>query len=186
MNELRVVGIAGSLRERSYNRALLRAAIERAPESMRVETFDLRPVPMYNADVEAEGDPEPVEALKTSIRGADLVVLVTPEYNGLTTGAMKNAIDWASRPPRPQAWDGKPVVLMGATPGRLATLGAQESVRVALGKLNAIVMPQPRILISGAGSLFDDDVRLVDEDTLERLDKFMVAAAEWAHQFRAG
>lgn len=184
MNELRAVGIAGSLRERSYNRALLRAAIERAQESMRFETFDLRPVPMYNGDVEAEGDPEPVAALKSAVRGADLVVLVTPEYNGLTTGAMKNAIDWASRPPRPQAWDGKPVVVMGATPGRLATVGAQQSVRISLGKLNARVMPQPGVLISGAASLFDDDLRLVDEDTIARLDKFMVAASEWAQLFR--
>jgi len=184
MSELRVVGIAGSLREGSFNRALLRAAIERAPDSMRVEAFDLKPVPMYDGDVEAEGDPETVAALKTAVREADLVILVTPEYNGSTTGPLKNAIDWASRPPRPHAWDRKPVVVMGATPGRLSTVGAQEAVRVSLGKLNALVMPQPRLMIAGAGPLFDDELRLVDAETIDRLDKFMVAAAEWANLFR--
>jgi len=184
MTELRALGIAGSLREKSFNRALLRAAIERAPDGMGFETFDLRPLPLYDRDLETEGDPEPVTALKAAVHRADLVVLATPEYNGGTTGALKNAIDWASRPPRPQAWDGKPVVVMGATTGRLATLAAQEWLRESLAKLNARVMPQPRIQISGAAELFDEEPRLVDEAMIERLDKFMVAAAEWARLFR--
>jgi len=184
MSELRALGIAGSLREKSYNRALLRAAIERAPEGVRFETFDLRPLPLYDRDVEDEGDPEPVVALKEAVRSADLVLLAAPEYNGGMTGALKNAIDWASRPPRPQAWDGKPVAVMGATTGRLSTVAAQDSVRTSLGKLNAVVMPQPRVLISRAAELFDDEPRLVDEGTLERLDSFMLAAAEWARLFQ--
>src|ERR1700738_3936359 len=96
---VRVVGLAGSLRQGSYNRALLRAAQERAPQGMTIEIFDLLTVPLYNGDVEAGGDPVGVAAMKAAIRAADSVLFVTPEYNHGVPGVMKNAVDWASRPP---------------------------------------------------------------------------------------
>src|SRR5947207_14536285 len=115
---VRVCGIAGSLRKASYNRALLRAAVELAPEAVQITVFDrLRDVPLYDADVEAEGDPEPVVALKTAIRQADALLIATPEYNYGVPGVLKNAVDWASRPPGSSVLEGKPAALMGATPG---------------------------------------------------------------------
>ena len=106
---MRVFGLAGSLRKGSYNRALLRAAVRLAPEELQILVFDrLREIPPYNADVEAEGDPEPVAALKAAIRAADALLVVTPEYNYGVPGVLKNAIDWASRPPGHSVLDGKP------------------------------------------------------------------------------
>ena len=182
--ELRALAFAGSLRARSYNRALLKAAIDRAPSGLRIDTFDLSPLPLYHGDVEAAGDPEPVTALKTAIRAADLVLIVTPEYNQSLPAVTKNAIDWGSRPPKPQAWDGKPVAILGASPGRLGTVGAQRHLRETLAGVNAYVMPQPRIQLPAAAELFDDDLTLVDEAAGERLERFMAAAVAWARRFR--
>lgn len=180
---VRGIGMAGSLRKMSYNRALLRAAIELSPEELELERHELADLPFYHGDVEAEGDPEPVRALKTAIREADLIVIATPEYNQGLPAVTKNAVDWGSRPPKPQAWEGKPVAIMGATPGRLGTVSAQRLLRESLSANNARVMPQPRMLVGGAGSLFDDERKLVDEGTRERLRKFMAAAADWARLF---
>jgi chromate reductase len=179
-----VLAIAGSCRRRSFNRALLRAAIARAPEGVETREFDPSRLPFYDGDVEAGGDPDEVAEFKAAVHAADLVLLVTPEYNGGLPAVLKNAVDWGSRPPRPQAWDGKPVAIMGATPGRLGTALAQRSLRESLAGLNAHVMPQPRILLSGAGKRFDEDLRLADAGTAERLDRYMAAVAEWAERFR--
>src|SRR5205814_8833807 len=122
-------GIAGSLRTGSYNRALLRAAQELAPAGLELLTFDLAPIPLYDGDVEAQGDPEPVGALKTAIRDADALLIVTPEYNYGVPGVLKNAIDWASRPPGQSPLNGKPAALMGATPGMTGTARAQLQIR---------------------------------------------------------
>lgn len=182
--KISTLAMAGSLRAKSFNRALLRAAVERAPAELEIEEFDLALVPLYHGDVEAEGDPDPVAALKSALHAADLVLLVTPEYNGGLPAVMKNAVDWGSRPPRPQAWDGKPVAIMGATPGRAGTVLAQRALRESLSQLGAYVMPQPRVLLAGASKVFDGDLRLTDDATAERLDKFMAATAEWARTFR--
>ena len=181
---LSVLAIAGSCRRRSFNRALLRAAIARAPDGVEIREFDPSRLPFYDGDVETAGDPDVVAEFKAAVHAADLVLLVTPEYNGGLPAVLKNAVDWGSRPPRPQAWDAKPVAIMGATPGRLGTALAQRSLRESLAGLNAHVMPQPRVLLAGAGKLFDEDLRLTDTGTAERLDKFMSAAAEWAERFR--
>jgi len=180
---IRALAMAGSLRAASFNRALLRTIVERAPEGMEIEELDLSTLPLYHGDLEAQGDPAPVAELKRAVHAADLVFLVTPEYNGGLPPVMKNAIDWGSRPPRPQAWEGTPIAILGATPGRGGTAGAQRVLRETLSQLSAYVMPQPRMLVADAGALFDEDLRLTDEATLARLDKFMVAAAEWARVF---
>ncbi|MBU1878089.1 MAG: NAD(P)H-dependent oxidoreductase, partial [Chloroflexi bacterium] len=112
---LQVLGIAGSLRQGSYNRALLRAAQELAPAGMTITVLDLAPIPLYNADVQALGDPAPVVALKTAIRLADALLIATPEYNYSIPGVLKNAIDWASRPPAESPLRGKPLGIMGAS-----------------------------------------------------------------------
>jgi chromate reductase len=162
---------------------LLQAAVELAPEGMGVDTFDLADIPLYNADVEAEGDPSAVTALKQAVREADLVIIATPEYNQSVPAVTMNAIDWASRPPRPQAWDGKPVAVMGTSPGRLGTVSSQRALREVLAATAACVMPQPRMIVSGASGLFAEGV-LVDAKTRERLEQFMSRAADWAARFQ--
>src|SRR4051812_13513323 len=111
---IRVLGFAGSLRRESYNRALLRAAAGLAPDGMEIAAFDLADVPLYNGDVEALGDPDPVKRFKQAIGNADGVLMVTPEYNHGVPGVMKNAVDWASRPPGKAVLQHKPVGILGA------------------------------------------------------------------------
>jgi chromate reductase len=157
-----ILGIAGSLREASYNRALLRAARELLPEGIELEELDLRGLPFYDGDVEAAGDPEPVAALKDAIRGADALLIATPEYNRGIPGVLKNAVDWASRPPLASPLAGKPVAIMGASTGRGGTARAQEQLRAALEFSRANVVEQPELLVPEAFMRFDDHGELVD------------------------
>ena len=118
---IRVLGFAGSLRKASFNAGLLRAAQEMLPDGMALEVFDLLPIPLYNADVEAHGFPEAVTRFRERIAAADALLIATPEYNYSIPGVLKNAIDWASRPPGNTPLDGKTVALMGASPGMMGT-----------------------------------------------------------------
>jgi chromate reductase len=176
---VKVAGFAGSLRQGSFNRALLRAAIELAPERMAIETLDIADIPLYNADVEAQGDPEPVAAFKRAIGAADGLLIATPEYNLGVPGVTKNVIDWASRPPRNSVLDGKPVAVMGATAGMGGTARGQSQLRQAFVFTNSYAMPQPEVLVRRASDLFDADGRLTDESTREHLVKFLNAFADW-------
>jgi chromate reductase len=182
----RVLGVAGSLRQASFNRALLRAAVELAPPAMTLEVFDLTPVPLYNGDVEAAGDPAPVAALKQAIRDADAVLMVTPEYNHGVPGVMKNAIDWASRPPQGAALDRKPVGLIGASPGMTGSARGQSQLRQAFEFTNSYCMPQPEILVFRAHEKFDASGRLTDEPTRKFLGAYLEAFLAWTLRFRAG
>jgi chromate reductase len=134
---LKVLAFAGSLRQGSYNRALLRAAQAFAPEGMVIDIFDLAPVPLYNGDVEAEGDPPGVAAFKDAIRAADAVLMVTPEYNHGVPGVMKNAVDWASRPPRDAPLAAKAVGIIGASPGMTGSARGQSQLRQAFEFTNS-------------------------------------------------
>jgi len=183
MKELRVLAFAGSLRKDSYNRALLRAAQELAPEDMRIDIFDLIDVPLYNGDVEAEGDPEGVARLKQAIRAADGVLMATPEYNHGVPGVMKNAVDWASRPPRGAPLGGKPVAILGASPGMTGSARGQSQLRQAFEFTNSYAMPQPEILIFRAHEKFDAVGRLIDESTRRHLATFLLAFAAWIRLF---
>jgi chromate reductase len=166
---MRLLGIAGSLRERSYNRALLRAAAELAPPGVVLEQHDLRSLPFYDGDLEAAGDPEPVTELKNAIRRADGLVIATPEYNRGIAGGLKNAIDWASRPALASPLAGKPVAIMGASTGRSGTARAQQQLRDALGFPRAVVLEEPEVLVPEAYLHFDEHGELVDEETRERI-----------------
>jgi chromate reductase len=176
---IRVLGFAGSLRKGSYNRALLRAAQEVAPENMEIDIFDLLEVPLYNGDVEANGDPEGVARFKQAIRDADGVLMVTPEYNHGVPGVMKNAVDWASRPPRGAALDRKPVAIMGASPGITGSARGQSQLRQAFEFTNSYAMPQPEFLLFKAHEKFDEEGRLTDEVTRRFLGQFLTAFAAW-------
>ena len=128
----KIVGIAGSLRRASWNRGLLRAAVEGRPDGIEIVTLDLDLVPPYNQDVEDGGDPSSVIALKDVIRLADALLIATPEYNNGMPGVLKNAIDWASRPAAASVLRDKPVVVMGVSPGAGAAARAQQQVRDAV------------------------------------------------------
>ena len=177
--KLKVLGIAGSLRAGSFNRALLRAAQELAPAGMEITAFDLAPIPLYNGDVEAKGDPVPVAALKTAIREADALLFVTPEYNFGVPGVMKNAVDWASRPPRGSALQGKPAGIMGATPGMGGTARSQMQLRQAFVFTQTLAMLSPEVLVARAQEKFDASGRLTDEKTRQFVGQFLQALAEW-------
>ena len=166
---LRVLGIAGSLRSGSYNRALLRAAQELAPDGIEVGSFDLRGLPLYDGDLESVGDPAPVVALKRAISDADALLLVSPEYNHGTSGVLKNALDWASRPALASPLAGKPVALAGASTGMGATARAQEQLRQALAFPRAVVVPEPQLRVAQAYAKFDGDGRLIDAGTRAQL-----------------
>ena len=162
---MRVLGIVGSLRAGSHNRALLRAASKLAPAGMEIAEFDLRELPFYDGDVEAAGDPEPVSAFKEAIRSADALLIATPEYNRGIPGVLKNAIDWASRPPLGSPLAGKPVAIMGASTGRGGTARAQGQLRSALEYSRADVFTQYEVLVPEAYLRFDERGQLVDEET---------------------
>jgi chromate reductase len=183
---VRVLGVAGSLRQASYNRALLHAAAELAPADMTIEVFDLAGVPLYNADVEAAGDPAPVAAFKQAIRAADAVLFATPEYNHGVPGVMKNAVDWASRPPRGAALGEKPVGIIGASPGMTGSARGQSQLRQAFEFTNSYCMPQPEILVFRAHEKFDAEGRLTDEPTRKFLGLYLEAFAAWTGRFRGG
>lgn len=174
-----LLGISGSLRRGSYNRALLEAARELTPPDVEVRIFDLAEVPLYNGDVEANGDPRAVRELKRQIATADALLLATPEYNGAISGVLKNAIDWASRPPE-RALRGKPVALIGTTTGRGGTRRAQASTRQILENVRAPVLPEPVVAITQAEDRFDSAGRLVDVEVREQLKALLSALVAWA------
>lgn len=176
----RILGISGSLRERSYNSALLRAAAELAPPHVEIVTFDLSEIPLYNDDVEAAGDPEPVAELRAAVAEADALLFATPEYNRGTSGVLKNAIDWLSRPALASVLRWKPAAVMGASSGRGATRRAQQQVRDALLFPGAVVLEEPEVLIPIAWERFDADGALVDPLTRESVRSLVEALAESA------
>ena len=180
---MRVLGIAGSLRNASYNRGLLRAAQELAPAGVEVELLDVRDLPFYDGDIEAAGVPEPVQRLRDRIADADAVLFATPEYNRGTSAVLKNAIDWASRPARQSVLDGKPVAVMGATTGISGTANAQRQIREALLFPGAQTLPQ-ELLISRAGEKFDENGDLVDPETRADLTVLLEQLESWAAQVR--
>jgi chromate reductase, NAD(P)H dehydrogenase (quinone) len=183
MAALSILGLAGSLRRASYNRALLRAAAEIAPEGMKIEIFDLAEVPLYNGDVEAEGDPEAVARLKKAIAAADGVLMATPEYNHGVPAVMKNAVDWASRPPGSAVLGGKPVGIIGASPGITGSARGQSQLRQAFEFTNSYCMPQPELLVFKAHEKFDSDGKLTDEATARFLGRYLTAFAAWVRRF---
>jgi chromate reductase len=181
-SSLTFLGIAGSLRAASYNRGLIRAAIEVAPAGTSVLHHDLAEIPMFNADVEANGDPPPVADFKQAIAAADALLIATPEYNHCVPGVLKNAIDWASRPARGSVLTGKPVAIMGASAGRGGTARAQAHLRDGLAYTNGLVLPLPEVLVDLAGDRFDREGNLTDQDTREEIRDLLVALAAWTNR----
>ena len=180
-----ILGIAGSLRKASLNRAALRAAQQLVPEGASLEIFDLDGIPPFNQDDEAH-TPERVVLFKQRIRAADAILIVTAEYNYSIPGVLKNAIDWASRPYGDSAWDGKPVAMMGASVGAMGTARAQYHLRQVFVFLNMYPLNKPEVMITNAAQRFDEKGNLTDESTKAQIQKLMVALVAWAKHHEGG
>jgi chromate reductase len=180
---VRILGIAGSLRTGSFNKATLHTAQEMAPAGMTIETFDIAPIPLYNEDVRQQGFPPPVQDFRARIKSADGVLIVTPEYNYSIPGVLKNAIDWASRPPE-QPFDNKPIGLMGASAGTHGSGRAQYHLRQCFVFLNGLVMNRPEVLIAAAQTKFDASGNLTDETTRDFISAHLAAFKTWVLRMR--
>jgi chromate reductase, NAD(P)H dehydrogenase (quinone) len=178
---LRILGIAGSLRRQSYNRAALRAATQVALESATVEIFELDGIPGFSEDDE-QNPPAKVVELKRRIREADAILFVTPEYNYSIPGVLKNAIDWASRPYGDNAWSGKPAAIMGASTGTIGTARAQYHLRQVMVFLNMFPVNQPEVMIAKAHERFDAEGNLTDEKTKEFIRQLLQSLVDWTRR----
>ncbi|GMQ90265.1 MAG: NADPH-dependent FMN reductase [Gammaproteobacteria bacterium] len=182
-----IIGIAGSLRSKSYNAALLRAAIELAPQGCTVVIGSIAGIPLYDGDLEVnEGIPAPVTDLKNRIAEADGLLIVTPEYNNSLPGVLKNAIDWLSRPPADIArvFRNRPVAIMGATPGAVGTRLAQTAWLPIIRTLGMRPWFGGQLYVGGASKVFDESGKLVDKDIRERLQKYISSFAEFIEGHR--
>ncbi|MBX8631122.1 MAG: NAD(P)H-dependent oxidoreductase [Thermoplasmata archaeon] len=173
MNEVRITGFGGSLRRGSYNRMLLNSAKSLMPEGSRLEIAEISAIPLFNQDLEAN-PPEPVRVFKKSIKDADGVLIVTPEYNYSIPGFLKNAIDWASRPYGDSAFEGKPVAMMSAG-GRLGGARAQYHLRQVFVFLNMKPVNLPEVFVMNPQTVFDGEGRLKDERVRENISELLSA-----------
>lgn len=180
---LKVVAIAGSLRRSSFNAGVLRAAQRLAPEGLTIDIADISTIPPYNEDVRINGFPPPVEDLRNRIKAADGLLIATPEYNYSVPGVLKNAIDWASRPPE-QPFDGKPIGVLGASIGAHGSAKAQYHLRQMFIYLNGHIMNRPEVMIPGAGQKFNEQGDLTDSQTLEFLTAYLNAFKNWVKRIK--
>jgi chromate reductase len=170
---MRVLAVSGSLRQDSYNTALLRSAAELAPDGVEVEVHDgLAEIPPYDQDIQDEGAPVSVEDLRDRIANADAVLIATPEYNGSVPGVLKNALDWASRPFPDNALRNKPVAVVGASTSAYGGIWAQADLRKVLGIIGARVV-EGDVAIGHAQEHFDADGRLADAELRQRLGELL-------------
>ncbi len=178
-----IVGIAGSLRQGSFNVALLRAAAAAMPSGSTLEQASIADIPLYNGDVEVErGLPQAVTALQDRIAAASGLLLVTPEYNNSIPGVLKNAIDWLSRPPNeiPRVFGGRRVALIGASQGGFGTVLSQAAWLPVLKTLGTDVWAGGRLLVSRAATVFDATGKLTDERIAEQLRTFLAGFVAFA------
>ena len=180
----RILGIPGSLRRASFNRGLIRAATDLAPEGVVVETYDIAPIPFYNEDVQAEGDPPPVRDFKQRIARADALLIATPEYNYSVPGVLKNAIDWASRPPDTSPLKRKPIAIVGASTSRMGTTRAQLAWRQVFVFTESYVLLKPELMVQMGRPKFDADGSLTDQPTRDELRSVVEALVAWARQVK--
>jgi chromate reductase, NAD(P)H dehydrogenase (quinone) len=180
---VKVVAMSGSLRKASYNTAALRAAKELAPDGMSIDIADVSQLPLYNEDVKAQGFPPPAQALRAQIAAADALLFATPEYNYSLPGLLKNAIDWASRPPDVPML-GKPVAMLGASPGILGTARAQYHLRQICVFLDMHPVNKPEVFIAQAASKFDAEGRLTDQMARDLIGQLLTALRDWTLKLR--
>lgn len=177
MDKVSILGFAGSLRKGSFNRAILRAATELAPDNATIEIFDLEGIPAFNADMEDKPTPK-VKEFKAKIRAADAVLIATPEYNYSIPGVLKNAIDVASRPYGDNVFEGKTVAIMGASSGMLGSARAQYHLRQCFVFLDVHTLNRPEVMVAHAADKIDAKGRLTDQKTREKIAELIEALVE--------
>ena len=182
--QLSILGFAGSLRNDSYNRALLRAALDLVPKDTKLDIFDLEGIPLFNQDLE-KSVPEQVKEFKAKIRSADAILVVTPEHNYSVPGVLKNAIDWASRPYGDNSFEGKPVAMMSASTGMLGGARAQYHLRQVFVFLNMHPLNKPEVFVTFANQKFDEKGSLTDEKTKEFIKGLLEALVAWTKKLEA-
>lgn len=182
---MNILGFAGSLRKESYNKSLLRAAVELAPQGVKLETFDLEGIPPFNQDLENQ-PPERVNEFKAKIRRADAILIATPEYNYSIPGVLKNAIDWASRPYGDNSFEGKPVAIMSASIGMLGGARAQYHLRQTFVFLNMHPVIRPEVMVTFAPEKIDRNGRVIDEKTREKIRELLESLVAWTEKLRKG
>ncbi len=181
MDKVHILGFAGSLRKDSYNRALLRAAVQLTPDDAVIETFDISSIPVFNQDFE-KTPPQAVVEFKAKIKASDAILIVTPEYNYSIPGVLKNAIDFASRPYGDNAWEGKPVALMSASTGMLGAARAQYHLRQTFVFLNMYPVNRPEVIVTFAPQKFDAEGNLTDEKTRQLAADLLKALVAWTRR----
>jgi chromate reductase len=181
--KISILGFAGSLRKGSYNKSLLRAALEMVPAEVELEIFDLEGIPPFNQDLENQ-PPEKVKEFKARIRAADAILIATPEYNYSIPGVLKNGIDSASRPYGDNAFNGKPVAIMGASIGMLGTARAQYHLRQSLVFLNMYPLNQPEVMVPFAQEKIDQNGRVTDQKTREKIKELLDALVIWTRKLK--
>lgn len=182
---MNIITIAGSLRKSSFNRGLLRAAAELAPEGVTLADLSYRDIPPFDGDVAAAGSPESVEAFKAAIAAADGLLIATPEFNYSVPGVLKNAIDWASRPAYASVFARKPVAIVSASPSAVGGARAQGQLKQNLLGIIADIYPAPEFAMGGARAKFDAEGRLADDPTRELLTGFLGGFVEFVDRRRA-
>lgn len=178
-----ILGFAGSLRKNSYNKSILRAARELAPEDAIVEIFDLEGIPPFNQELETQM-PEKVKEFKAKIEAADAILIATPEYNYSIPGVLKNAIDWASRPYGDNSFHDKPVAVMSASVGMLGGARAQYHLRQTFVFLNMHPINSPEVAVAFADEKIDENGRVTDEETRERIRELVERLVAWTGRLR--
>jgi chromate reductase len=173
-----ILGFAGSLRKDSYNKALLRAAMKLIPKSTKLEIFNLEGIPPFNQDLENRM-PEKVKGFKAKIKAANAILIATPEHNYSIPGVLKNAIDWASRPPEDNSFEGKPVAIMSASPGTLGGARAQYHLRQVLVSLNMHAINRPEVIVASADEKIDEKGNLADEKTRKKIRQLLENLVDW-------
>jgi chromate reductase, NAD(P)H dehydrogenase (quinone) len=182
-NDLKVLGICGSLRKASYNMAALRACMELMPAGMSMTIATIGDIPMYNQDVFDAGIPGPAQRLYGEVAAADGVLIATPEYNFSLPPALKNAIDWLSKMQN-QPWNNKPIAVFSASQGPLGGARVQYDLRRILVQIWGHVLPRPEVFIGVAQNKFDKDGRLTDEATKKFLTDLLAGFKPWIERMR--
>ena len=177
-DKIKILGIAGSLRKGSYNKALLRAALDLVPDEAELEIFDLEGMPLFNQDLEDQY-PDKVLEFKDKIKKADALLIATPEYNYSIPGVLKNAIDCASRPYGTSPFPGKPVAMMGASIGMLGTGRAQYHLRQCFVFLDMHPINTPEVMVTFVTDKIDQNGQVTDQKTLDKIKELLVALVAW-------
>ena len=182
--KISIFGFAGSLRKGSYNKAILRAAVELVPKEAQLETFDLEGIPPFNQDLEND-PPERVKEFKKKIKAADAILIASPEANYTLPGVLTNAMNWASRPYGDNAFDGKPVAVMGASVGMLGAARAQYHLRQSFVWLNMYPMNLPEVMVPFAQDKVDANGRVTDAKTKEKIKELLESLVTWTRKLKS-